>query len=147
MFSQAELALEYYSKKRFSSGEGVTQPSQKRYVYYFERLLIESIKFPNVIKITDISINKLLLNFSNGFKPFIEIYQDNGSKLTYSNKLSYSEQKKIFTNNAKMISLIDKELDYFCGDITIKLFINKLLTVKKIGRTAFNSAFIDNNKE
>lgn len=32
----AEDAINYYGRKRFSHGEGVTQPSQIRYVKYFE---------------------------------------------------------------------------------------------------------------
>ena len=82
------------------------------------------------------------------FKPFLEIYLNNGDKVSYSNKLPYSDQKKIFANNVDMISVTNSEFFYcFCGDITIKLFNNKMLNVKKIGRTAFNSAFLDENQE
>ena len=42
-FEDPEEVLQYYSKKRFNLGEGVTQPSQKRYVYYFAQLLKEKI--------------------------------------------------------------------------------------------------------
>jgi hypothetical protein len=38
-FDTAQDVLAYYAKKRFQKGGGVTQPSQRRYVSYFESLL------------------------------------------------------------------------------------------------------------
>jgi len=79
-FKKAQDAFDYYSSKRFSKGEGVTQPSQRRYVFYFEKLLHEKIYFPLVRTITAISINKIPKIKNDGFlKPFFEIYLDNGS--------------------------------------------------------------------
>jgi len=57
-FQKAEDTFNYYSSKRFSSGEGVTQPSQRRYVFYFEKLLREKIYFPLVRTLTSISITQ-----------------------------------------------------------------------------------------
>ena len=80
-FENADSAFDYYSKKRFRTGDGVTQPSQKRYVYYFEKLLKEKILFPLLINISDISINKFPNNQSDALRPFMEIYLENNDKV------------------------------------------------------------------
>ena len=81
-FKKAEDAFNYYSSKRFSRGEGVTQPSQRRYVFYMEKLLKEKYYFPLVRTITSISINKIPKIKNDGYlRPFFEIYLDNGSKV------------------------------------------------------------------
>lgn len=82
-FKDANDTFEYYSKKRFSKGEGITQPAQKRYVYYFEKLLREHIYFPLVIGISNISINRFPnKEFDNDvFKPYFEIYLQNDEKV------------------------------------------------------------------
>jgi phosphatidylinositol-3,4,5-trisphosphate 3-phosphatase/dual-specificity protein phosphatase PTEN len=77
-FDNVEDAFDYYSKKRFNAGEGVTQPSQKRYVYYFYQLLQETIYFPLVRTIKAIYINKMPNKNSEGtIRPFFEIYFGN----------------------------------------------------------------------
>lgn len=81
-FQKTEDAFNYYSSKRFSSGEGVTQPCQRRYVFYFEKLLREKIYFPLVRTLTSISINTIPKLKNDGyFRPFFEIYFDNGSQV------------------------------------------------------------------
>lgn len=111
-------------------------------------MLKDKLYYPYVIAISDIIVNKIPVKDNDTFKPFIELYLHNGSKVSYSNKLSYSDQKKIFANNSNSISVTDTDFFYcFCGDITIKLYNNKMLSVKKIARTAFNSAFIEENQE
>jgi phosphatidylinositol-3,4,5-trisphosphate 3-phosphatase/dual-specificity protein phosphatase PTEN len=84
-FEKADDAFDYYSKKRFSKGDGVTQPSQKRYVYYFERLLKEKIFFPYFISITDISVNKFPHNKDDALRPYMEIYLENNDKVNNIN--------------------------------------------------------------
>jgi len=39
-FKHVDTALNYYAVKRSNSNQGVSQPSQRRYVYYFQQLLI-----------------------------------------------------------------------------------------------------------
>ena len=78
-FNNANEAFDYYSKKRFNKGEGVTQPAQKRYVQYFERLIKESIYYPLVIGITKVSINKMpaVEIMKDPLRPYLEIYLQN----------------------------------------------------------------------
>ena len=78
MFNNPEDVFQYYAKKRFNIGEGVTQPSQKRYVYYFHQLLKERIYFPLVRTLKSIYINKIPNKNSEGsIRPFFEIYFGN----------------------------------------------------------------------
>jgi phosphatidylinositol-3,4,5-trisphosphate 3-phosphatase/dual-specificity protein phosphatase PTEN len=42
----AEEAIRYYGRKRFTCGQGVTQPSQVRYVKYFEQIFFGITKSP-----------------------------------------------------------------------------------------------------
>ena len=42
----AEHAITYYNGKRFKNGDGVTQPSQIRYVFYFEKLIFGEVISP-----------------------------------------------------------------------------------------------------
>lgn len=44
--TNAEDAIKYYGRKRFSHGHGVTQPSQIRYIEYFEQVLKGVVKCP-----------------------------------------------------------------------------------------------------
>lgn len=52
-------ALRYYGWKRFSSGIGVTQPCQLRYIYYFDAILRNRIVAPVVKKLKAIIIKAL----------------------------------------------------------------------------------------
>lgn len=144
-FKSADDAFDYYSKKRFDIGEGVTQPSQRRYVYYFERLLQEKIHFPLVRSITSIIVNKPPQKLlESTLKPYFEIYLGNSDQLSYSNKAGYFDQKKIFANSADRIVITDSDFILpVCGDLTIKIYNKKLMSSKQIGRIAFNTGFID----
>jgi len=150
-FDDVDDAFDYYSKKRFSKGEGVTQPAQKRYVYYFERLLREHMYFPLVIGISSISINKFpQKEFLNEvFKPYFEIYLQNDEKMTFTTKMSYLNQKKIFPNNTnELLCLSDGNLMLrVCGDVTIKMYNHCLLSSKKMSRISFNTAFLDSTQK
>jgi phosphatidylinositol-3,4,5-trisphosphate 3-phosphatase/dual-specificity protein phosphatase PTEN len=143
-FQNPEEVLEYYSKKRFNVGEGVTQPSQKRYVYYFAYLLKEKIYFPLVRTIKAITINKIPSKSEGTIRPYFEIYLGNSDKLFYSNKKGFLEQKKIYSNNTELITITDSSfLLTVSGDLTIKIYNNEMLSTRKIGRVAFNTSFLD----
>jgi phosphatidylinositol-3,4,5-trisphosphate 3-phosphatase/dual-specificity protein phosphatase PTEN len=70
----AKDAITYYGWKRFRHGRGVTQPSQVRYVYYFEQVYKRLIKSP-VLKSPDkIVITTIPDVAGNGkCKPYVEI--------------------------------------------------------------------------
>ena len=70
----ADEAIAYYGYKRFSHGKGVTQPSQIRYVHYFEQVYKRVIKSP-IVKIPDKVVVHTIPDIAgNGkFIPYIEI--------------------------------------------------------------------------
>lgn len=146
-FDDPEEVLQYYSKKRFNLGEGVTQPSQKRYVYYFAQLLKEKIYFPLVRSIKAISINKFVSKSSDSLKPYFEIYLGNSDKIFFTNKTNYLDQKKIFSNNTDLITITDTSFALVTsGDLTVKLYNNGMISAKKLGRISFNTAFLSSDQ-
>lgn len=52
----AQNAITYYGWKRIRSGKGVTQPSQIRYIFYFEKVLQGKILGPKPLKLTKVLI-------------------------------------------------------------------------------------------
>lgn len=81
-FDSVEDVLDYYSKKRFALGEGVTQPSQKRYVHYFYYLLKNNVYFPLVRTIKAIYLNNIPYKTSDmTIKPYFDIYFGNRDKV------------------------------------------------------------------
>lgn len=103
------------------------------------------IKYPFRRTLKSIKIKHVPLKEKQGYiKPIVEIYVDNTSKIVYSNKTSYLNQKKIYFNNdMQEISLLDKnlKLDIY-GDVIIKLYNYEFLVIKKLAMLTFNTAFI-----
>jgi phosphatidylinositol-3,4,5-trisphosphate 3-phosphatase/dual-specificity protein phosphatase PTEN len=150
-FSYPEDAFIYYSYKRFKKGDGVTQPSQKKYVYYFYVALNEKIYFPYIRIIKAITLKELIKHNTTAFgtgmnvlHPYFEIYLNNSDKLSYSNKASFLEQKSVLFNKSDNSAIITENdfSFYFSGDITIKIYNNNMLSTQKLGRVSFNSAFL-----
>ena len=52
----AQDAITYYGWKRFSTGKGVTQASQVRYVFYFAQALLGKAFYPQPVKLEKILI-------------------------------------------------------------------------------------------
>lgn len=78
----ASDAITYYGQKRFSHGKGVTQPSQIRYVHYFEQVYKRKIKAP-VIKIPQKVVVHTIPDLAEKgkFSPYIEIVNGTNFKL------------------------------------------------------------------
>ena len=55
LLQTAEDAIKYYGRKRFSSGLGVTGPSQLRYIKYFEEIFQNQIKSPSAKRLKSVS--------------------------------------------------------------------------------------------
>lgn len=144
LFEQPEECFHYYSKKRFKRGEGVTQPSQRRYVEYFQQLLMSDYSYAYMINIVGIYIKKLPPKFQGKFKPYIQFHDKNKEMISYTNQKGFFEQKKIFTNEIDLISITENTFSKEAkGDLTIKIYNNEMIKSKKIGRISFNTALID----
>lgn len=150
LFNDVDFALEYYAIKRFKCGEGVTQPSQKRYIYFFNEILKGKIYYPSRVVLEGIYAKNLPnLNESNHIKPFFTISLDNSEFINFSNKKSNKEQKKVFIINDKEIHINEDLCNdiTIAGDFTMSLYNNQKMGDKLIGRIAYNTAFFENDEK
>ncbi|KAJ5068178.1 phosphatase [Anaeramoeba ignava] len=100
MFNSTEQAIQYFAKKRSQKLIGVTNPSQLRYVIYFDKILRENNE--NKFRIKTISLQKIIFNHAinvhdGGFHPEICIYND--SNLVYSSKTRKPQSPSISSNS------------------------------------------------
>lgn len=144
MFDNVEDCMRYYSKKRFSIGQAVTQPGQVRYIKYFYRLLRENHFFPLRKTLKSITVKHIPLKDKKGeIRPYLEIYFDNSDQIAFTNKKSYYNQLKINYNSESEVTVSEKDFQIeVIGDVTIKLYTQEFLTIKKLGRISFNTAFL-----
>lgn len=81
-------AITYYGWKRFVHGRGVTQPSQVRYIHYFEGIYRRMVQSP-CIKVLDKIVITTIPKISNeGCTPFIEVLSGKDFEQIWSNKNS-----------------------------------------------------------
>ena len=145
-FTKPDDCFDYYSYKRFQRGQGVTQPSQRRYVNYFYAMLNKNYEFPYIINIVGIYLNKPQDSIKQYIKPFIQFFTKNADHCDYTNEINYFEQRKIFANDSNIIQITNSDFSFtICGDITIKIYNKKMVKAGKIGRISFNTAFLDPN--
>lgn len=144
-----EKALEFYKRKRFSTGGGVTQPSQVRYVYYFADVLSKHIRSPNIIQIGCIKMQTVPRMSQNSCRPIFEITHND--RVLFSNRKITKDKQSVLNDNwdnhkIYEIALINTEL-LLQGDITCFLYHWGALKIKKICRFSFNTAFIDKGNQ
>lgn len=84
----AEEAITYYGWKRFEHGRGVTQPSQVRYVRYFEGVFKKKIQSPCIKILERIVITTIPRISEDGIKPYIEILNGKDFEMIWTNKYS-----------------------------------------------------------
>ena len=142
-FQDPDSALQYYRVQRFTQGGGVTQPSQKRYVTYFWRVLTGEIKAP-LVKL----FNKLILHTAphmkgSGCRPFLSIL--------YNDTEVYNTREATRNRNLKIRDNWEHPQDHYIlvrtslevkGDLLFKMYQWGRLGSTKICRFAINTAFI-----
>lgn len=148
-FKDINEAFNYYSIKRFYKGEGVTQPSQRRYVGYFYNLLKGTKRyFPYRIKIKSIVIKDFDKTSRNGqyISPYCDFYVNNSDKITSSTKENFFNNRMVEVKD-NTACITDENFSYsVAGDFTIKISINDMFFVKKLGKISFNTAFLEPDK-
>lgn len=133
-------ALKFFGVNRTSNGKGVTIPSQKRYVYYFNRFLHEYYwcspqkPFPFSGKpfvLTSVVFSSVpRIDSTNGCTPFFKIHRLDGRKIYDSRKIV---KPKNFVNESGKRKLISKfsssasSIEISCaarvrGDVKISFF-------------------------
>ncbi|CAG9333132.1 unnamed protein product [Blepharisma stoltei] len=141
-------ALIYYKRKRFTSGGGVTHPSQQRYIHYFDKIFKGEIKSPLVTRLTRVQMKTAPHFNGNSSRPYIEIYQKHG--LIYINKEENRVNQVALQDSWENIEIHDLAVinNGLClqGDVLCKLMHWSLWGSYKICRLSFNTAFIPNDE-
>lgn len=143
-FLNAQDALLYYRRKRFSKGGGVTHPSQIRYVHYFEEILKGSIKAPLVKQLSKIQLKTAPHYSGNTCKPVIEIYRE--QILIYTSQEATRAEQVVISDDwshlqTHNIATIHSEL-LLQGDLLLQLYHWKTFGKAKICRFSLNTAFV-----
>lgn len=82
----AEDAIRYYGRKRFAHGLGVTQPSQVRYIKYFEQVYFGQIRSPTTRILKSVEMHTVPHMNGKSCKPFLEIVEVKDTKVIYTGK-------------------------------------------------------------
>ena len=145
-FTDINKAFYYYSYKRIYKGENaISQPSHKKYVDYFYKILTNKIDFPFRIKIISIIIKNMYEIYDKG--KYIVEYFDYTNKKYQEIHVTSNNFKCDLNNNSKTVTLKLENLltQEQYGDVDIKISYNEYLIVKKLGKISFNTAFIKEN--
>jgi phosphatidylinositol-3,4,5-trisphosphate 3-phosphatase/dual-specificity protein phosphatase PTEN len=139
----AEEAQRKFAMERTRDGEGVTIPSQKRYIFYYERIL--KFGMPTIPKITLVSVTVFTTKYKKSDKASVsvEVYHGQGGdeKETFCKLLKEIPAKN---GDNKQDLTIDLNVEV-CGDIKVVLWDKNVSKKKEIAHVWFNTAFIDNN--
>lgn len=143
-FQDPIQALKYYKSKRFSKGGGVTQPSQIRYVMYFNDICLGRVKGPLIRELLRVHLRTIPHMSNNSSKLIFEIKAD--ERILYSNKKGTRDKQTTFhdtweDSTMHELTIINSDLR-LQGDITCFLNHWGVLKVKHICRFSFNTAFI-----
>lgn len=141
--SSAEKALEYYGRHRTHDKKGVTIPSQRRYVYYYEELVKQRLEYQSTpLKLCSINMNTIPTFNGGTFTLLCEIFQLPKLKLK-----SYEiEVKKGIKSPLNYVLPEPNEL--ICrGDIKVEFFIKTKFQKEKIFQFCFNTFFVDKTNQ
>jgi len=155
LFNSAESVINFYGMMRTSNGKGVTIPSQKRYIYYFEKLMdiftknngnskiIDHLVFIEAPKVTlKLIIFNSLPNFGRwefSCTPYFKVY--NNSDEDIYNFKTVDEKKTYYYQKDQTIEFEVKELQ-LQGDVKIVFWNKKFLGKEKMFQFWFNTFFI-----
>ena len=148
VFYNPKEALTYYAKKRFKCGEGVTQPSQKRYVCFFYEVITNKILYPLRIIIESICLGNIpKIEEKECIRPYIDIFLENTDKLSFTTNKDFSEQRKLYVFKTKdnLVQITDSDFSYeLVGDFTICVNEKyKMSSDRLYGRISYNTAFLN----
>jgi len=133
----ADESMNFFAERRTYDGEGVTIPSQRRYVHYYDDILKFGMpEFPTItLKSITIQTSKYVKSEIPA-TPFIKIFS--GSLELLSSFPSRPEKGED--------TIIDCEDLEVKGDIKVMVFDKSISKEKEIAHFYFNTAFIEKNK-
>ena len=139
----AEAALALFGQQRTSDGKGVTIPSQRRYVHYYERIRRENGYPPaRMLRLRQLVIVTVpAWDVTGGCNPFVTVH-DNGAR-RYCTRPSEGGGPMHAAKEQDLVSFhLNLELE---GDIKIELHTIDRISGKehRICAVSFNTAFVD----
>lgn len=148
IFETMDQCAKHYAEKRSSTGQGVTQPSQLRYMYYVDKILNHGLKLePKSIKITSLSLHYTPLFSDQLFTPVIHFYKYTRNKEEFLFSTSNSKSPVSYNQRKVNLTIPIKDVEKIRGDILIKIFnFTKGLLSRKletIARIIFNTGLIE----
>ena len=146
IFDTADECMKYYGLMRVNAEKGVTVPSQKRYVNYFEQIVKNKIQTPIVYKsicIIELKIFTIpkFAKFGSSCTPTFVI--ENGKK-----KYKHSDYKKKVTYNCSLKSAefpLHGSGFTVSGDVLITFYHIKFFGKDKMFKFWFNTNFLPDN--
>lgn len=124
VFSTAEEAIDYYGKKRFQHGIGVTQPCQIRYVKYFEQILKGHVRAPTVKQLKSIEMHGIPNMKNKSCRPYLELVQVKGMTTLFSGK-KLNTMKRYTCAALKSKTSLRSENHYIVKEPSIENFEEK----------------------
>jgi len=138
MFPSADAAMEFYAKQRTLDMEGVTIPSQRRYVHYYSDIVEYGFPKETTIELRSIKIATSMYANPSKAAPFVQILAAGTEKLFESQPIHRSSKSSDVD--------IDCDALQITGDIKVVLFDKNLRKKKEIAHFWFNTAFINDNQ-
>jgi len=127
----------------------VTQPSQVRYVHYFNEIFKGTVKSPLLVYLDKIELKTAPHLNGNGCKPIFEMKK--GEQLIYTNKKGTRDRQAAMIDHwpAQQVHELDtiQSRIVLQGDIQCFLSNWGMLKVQKICRFTFNATFVPEDLE
>lgn len=139
----AQNSITYYGWKRFSHGRGVTQPSQIRYIFYFEKLLSRAITCPKRVILKYLIIENLP-NIKNTFRLQAQFYDAHKYE-----KIHENPERDIIERLAgdNIFLSFKKENLVLSGNIFVKIMhLSRSGNHKMVCRFGFHTSFLSKLK-
>lgn len=130
---------------RFSEGGGVTQPSQKRYVKYFEKILKQERKYGTVLKHVDsISFHTSpAFNFDQSCRPSVTVVNVHDDTVIFSNKKNKALPRigqDSLDKNGDATLITPGQIPPVIGDVLMKFHNSGAIFSNFMFRFAFSTA-------
>ncbi|CAG0890058.1 unnamed protein product [Cyprideis torosa] len=140
LFSSAETALDHYGKQRAHDRQGVTIPSQRRYVEYYSLLIRSNLQYKPVTCLLKAVEMTPLPNISNLNSVQMTLFQlDQGTQTEKKRTAEIVVIKGTVEGNSLKF-VVNKPVR---GDIKIEVtHINKLMQKEKLLHCWFNTFFV-----
>jgi phosphatidylinositol-3,4,5-trisphosphate 3-phosphatase and dual-specificity protein phosphatase PTEN len=148
----AEDAIKYYGRKRFSHGEGITQPSQIRYVKYFEKICKKEIQSPAYRKLKSLYFIGVPWLNGKSAKLFFEILDAKTMEKIYSSKnremtnFVFENEEVDMRDWKELLPLEDMDM-LVTGDLLFRIRNGSAFSQNVLCRFSINTAFCEDHME